>query len=425
MRRRRCALFGVAALCLLATGAAARGGAEDMYAAVGDRVVQVQIIDASSGSRAGLGSGFLVGEEGVLATNYHVIAALVYRPGQYRAKYRTREGLGGSLELLAIDVVRDLALLRTDTLAAPPLELEPGEPARGERLFSFGNPLDLGLTVVEGTFNGYLEQSLLRKIHFTGSINPGMSGGPTVNQHGRVVGINVSTAGNQVSFLVPAVHLAALLEHDAPAAGDWLEVVGAQLLTRQQEFTDRLLGEPLATATLGPFRVMGKLGAYLNCWGDTADQNDEIYARVYQSCGSTDRVFLNDTHFTGQLQFRHEWLRADGVGALRFYSFLEDHFEKTHLTMRAGEQDVTGYACETGLVDENGFRAVTAFCARGYKRLPGLYDTVFTASSLVSPGQALHTSLALSGMSYTNAVAVSRAYLLALRWNPDEGKADP
>ena len=420
MRRQWYAVFGAVALCLVATGAAARGGAEDMYAAIRDRVVQVQIIDVSSGSRAGLGSGFLVAEEGVLATNYHVISALVYRPEQYRAEYRTREGRGGTLELLAIDVVRDLALLRTDTLAAPPLELEPGEPARGERLFSFGNPLDLGLTVVEGTFNGYLEKSLLRKIHFTGSINPGMSGGPTVNERGRVVGINVATAGNQVSFLVPATHLATLLDHGAPPPGDWLQVVAAQLLTHQQEFTDRILGEPLATATLGPFQVTGKLGAYLNCWGDTAEQDDEIYQRVYQRCGSTDRVFLNDEHFTGQLQFRHEWFRADGVGALRFYSFLEDHFEKTRLTLRAGEQDVTGYACETGLVDENGFRAATAFCARGYKRLPGLYDTVFTATSLVSPGQALHTTLALSGMSYANAVAVSRAYLLALRWNPDE-----
>ncbi|HSH70947.1 MAG TPA: serine protease, partial [Deferrisomatales bacterium] len=253
MRRWRCAVFGAAALCLAATGVAARGGAEDMYAAVGDRVVQVQIIDVSSGSRAGLGSGFLVDAGGVLATNYHVIAHLVYRPGQYRAEYRTRDGLGGRLELLAVDVVRDLALLRADTLSAPPLELEPGEAARGERLFSFGNPLDLGLTVVEGTFNGYLEQSLLRKIHFTGSINPGMSGGPTVNARGRVVGINVSTAGNQVSFLVPAEHLAALVENRAQAPGDWLETVAAQLLAHQEGFAAHILAEPLVTATLGPF----------------------------------------------------------------------------------------------------------------------------------------------------------------------------
>jgi hypothetical protein len=392
-----------------------------MYAAVRDRVVQVQITDLSSGSRAGLGSGFLVGDGGLLATNYHVISSLVYRPAQYRAEFRTREDLAGSLELLAIDVVHDLALLRAADLSAPPLALEPNAPARGERLFAFGNPLDLGLTVVEGTFNGYLEKSLLRKIHFTGSINPGMSGGPTVNARGRVVGINVSTAGNQVSFLVPAAHLAALLAQRGPPPADWLAVVRTQLLARQEEFAARILGEPLVLTSLGPFQVPGEWGSYLNCWGDTSETDDEIYDKVYQACGTTDRVFLNDGHSTGQVRFRHEWFRADAVGAVRFYAFLEDHFEKAHVRMRAQEQDVTGYACEGGLVEEDGFRAATAFCAREYKRLPGLYDTVLTATSLVSPSQALHTTLALSGMSFANAVAVSRAYLEAIRWDPGEG----
>jgi hypothetical protein len=227
-----------------------------------------------------------------------------------------------------------------------------------------------------------------------------------------VVGINVATAGNQVSFLVPAGHLAALLHQGADAPGEWLDTVASQVLAHQRGFAARVLAEPLPTVPLGPFRVPGKLGRYLNCWGDTAEQDDLIYQLVYQGCRTTDRVYLNGDHFTGRLQFRHEWFRAADVGAVRFYGFLEDHFEKPHLKPRGDEQDVTNYRCETSLVEQDGFRAAVAFCARGYRRLPGLYDALFTATSLVAADQALHTTLALS-----------RAYLESLGWGP--GKASP
>ena len=53
-----------------------------------------------------------------------------------------------------------------------------GRLPKGERLYSMGNPLDLGFTIVEGTYNGPVERSYNERIHFSGAINPGMSGGP-------------------------------------------------------------------------------------------------------------------------------------------------------------------------------------------------------------------------------------------------------
>ena len=38
-----------------------------------------------------------------------------------------------------------------------------------------------------------------------------MSGGPTLNEAGEIIGINVATSGNEISFLVPAVHLSKIL----------------------------------------------------------------------------------------------------------------------------------------------------------------------------------------------------------------------
>ena len=63
-----------------------------------------------------------------------------------------------------------------------------GDVAHGARLYSIGNPHDLGISIVEGTHNGLLRHTLYPRIHFTGPINPGMSGGPTITPEGAVVG---------------------------------------------------------------------------------------------------------------------------------------------------------------------------------------------------------------------------------------------
>src|SRR5438046_9463079 len=77
-----------------------------------------------------------------------------------------------------------------------------------------GNPLDLGFTITEGIYNGLVEHSYNERIHFTGALNPGMSGGPAVTGEGNVIGVNVATrrGGQLVSFLVPARFAAALLQ---------------------------------------------------------------------------------------------------------------------------------------------------------------------------------------------------------------------
>ena len=66
---------------------------------------------------------------------------------------------------------------------------------------------------------GVVERSFYPSIFFSGSLNPGMSGGPTLDEQGRVMGINVATRldGQQVSFLVPAQYAIDLVARARPA----------------------------------------------------------------------------------------------------------------------------------------------------------------------------------------------------------------
>src|SRR5574338_1212032 len=179
-------------------------GSASVFRQFGNRVVKIEISENGSAAKASLGSGFYVSAAGDVITNYHVMSQVVHDPDRYDARIITAAGDTLGVTLLAIDVVHDLALVRASRPPAHWFALADATPEQGDRLFSLGHPLDLGLSIVEGTYNGLLRHTLYPKIHFTGSLNPGMSGGPTLAASGDVAGINVSTEGNQVSFLVPA-----------------------------------------------------------------------------------------------------------------------------------------------------------------------------------------------------------------------------
>ena len=195
------------------------GTGQHIYAQMRPRLLQVRTLLKTQDSQSSVGSGFLVTDQGHVITNYHVISEHALRPKQHRLVYATIDGQQGALRLLAFDVLHDLALLQVvDAKAlrdrgAVPFR-EPGQaPARGARVYSLGNPLDVGFAVTEGSYNGLVERSFLPILFFGGSLSSGMSGGPAVDEQGRLVGVNVAARrdGEQVSFLVPADAARALL----------------------------------------------------------------------------------------------------------------------------------------------------------------------------------------------------------------------
>ena len=105
----------------------------------------------------------------------------------------TVDGRQGALQLLAFDVIHDLALLRpvdpAPLAGRGAVALRPqDEPlARGARIFSMGNPLDVGFAVAEGNYNGPVERSFLETLFFGGSLSAGMSGGPALDDLHRTL----------------------------------------------------------------------------------------------------------------------------------------------------------------------------------------------------------------------------------------------
>ena len=399
------------------------GAAADLFRRYADRVPKVEVLEVSSGAKALTGSAFFVTDDGLLVTNYHVVARLVSDPDRYRVQLIDRDGSQRSADVLAVDVVHDLAVLETDskpgdrylTFAPPALD-------QGQRLYALGHPLELGISIVEGTYNGLLRHSLYPKIHFTGALNPGMSGGPTIDGGGRVVGVNVSTEGNEVSFLVPAEAVVTLLAKvEAPGfhpADDLTADVAAQLRAYQHGYLATLFAGRVPTTSLGGATLPTDPAPYFNCWADADHDPDAEYETVIHRCSTDDEVFLAEDHWSGVVEFQHEVLTSHGMAAARFYNVYQQAFSEGTDALDDGGDDVTDFRCRTRNLVQHGARWRTAFCIRAYTQLSGLYDVVFKAALLGRADTGVITQLTLSGVTYDNAIAVTRRFFGLVQWKP-------
>ncbi len=394
--------------------------AETLFSEYKDAVIQVRIIDKTSQSKSSIGSGFFVSSDGYIVSNYHVVSEWVLKPERYQIKYLLSNKQEGELTLIDVDVIHDLALLKADLKPEIHFDLLHRKLLQGEHLFSFGNPHDIGLSIVEGTYNGYIEKSLYKKIHFTGSVNPGMSGGPVVDRNGHVAGVNVSGAGNQLSFLVPKEYVQTLIEKrndQSPEKTDFLDSIREQILANQKGYMQEILKEPLKTIVMDGYSLPGDVGDFMKCWGGTEKREKMLYEQTYKICRTEDDIYLSMGQQTGVVEYEHDLYKARGLGKARFFALMEEILSMPKSAAYADEEMVTVYECQTGQVEHLGTKSKLVFCLREYKKFAGVYDAWMTSVVLAGNDEVLQTSLMLSGVSYENAVRFSQAYMEKVQWN--------
>jgi len=218
--------------------------AAQIYAAAQPSLLQVRTVVDTAGRAISVGSGFLVTTDGLGITNYHVVSQYALDPKSYHLEYVRPNGRNGALRLLAVDVADDLAVVRLEASHLPHLGFDPDAAALplGASVYALGNPLNRGFTIVGGTYSGFVERSYNERLQFTGALNPGMSGGPTVSGDGQVMGINeaVVTDGQLTSVLVPASKAVALLARARtsapPAVAQMRGAIEHQVLTWQSGY---------------------------------------------------------------------------------------------------------------------------------------------------------------------------------------------
>jgi serine protease Do len=188
---------------------------KDLTERFGEAVVMVQ-------TPGGLGSGFIINEDGYCVTNYHVIeretriAVVIYEQTEQELRRRRID----NVRIVALNPFIDLAMLQipkqTDVQLKFVYLAKEDKVRAGDPVFAIGNPQGLERSVSQGIvstrnrdFGG------LTYLQTTAEINPGNSGGPLFNLRGEVVGVtNMKQVFSEgLGFAIPVSYVKHFLEN--------------------------------------------------------------------------------------------------------------------------------------------------------------------------------------------------------------------
>lgn len=174
----------------------------------------ILLLDVSS---EGSGSGSVLDREGHILTNYHVIEEA------QEVGVTLFDGKTYDAKLVGADPNNDVAVIKIDAHRDVlfPIELGDSSDLRvGMRVFAIGNPFGLERTMTTGivsSLNRSLQvrgtRSIKSIIQIDAAVNPGNSGGPLLNSHGRLIGMNTAIASRNgqsagVGFAIPSTLIA-------------------------------------------------------------------------------------------------------------------------------------------------------------------------------------------------------------------------
>lgn len=164
------------------------------------------------GVQEGIGSGFIINNEGYILTNYHVIS------GAQEVRIIFNDSKAVNAKIINYDSIQDIAVVKVDGNVKVPGVVELGDSDKievGESVVAIGNPLgkefigtvtrgiisatNRGVEVEKGRTQSFLQTDA--------AINPGNSGGPLINTLGQVIGINTAKITEQgvegIGFSIP------------------------------------------------------------------------------------------------------------------------------------------------------------------------------------------------------------------------------
>jgi serine protease Do len=153
----------------------------------------------------GVGSGFIISDDGYVLTNAHVVE------GADEVTVTLTDRREFKAKVLGSDRRTDVAVLKVDGRGLPSVRIGDSNRIRaGEWVIAIGSPFNLENTVTAGIISAKSRDTgeYLPLIQSDVAVNPGNSGGPLINMRGEVIGINsqiatLSGAYNGISFAVP------------------------------------------------------------------------------------------------------------------------------------------------------------------------------------------------------------------------------
>jgi S1-C subfamily serine protease len=226
----------------------------------------------------GCGSGFVWHENGLVVTNFHVIA------DANRMQVTLQDGSSHIAELIGSAPEKDLAVLRLldppDDLVTLPLG-DSTELSVGRKVLAIGNPFGLDTTLTTGVVSALGREirapsgrRIRGVIQTDAAINPGNSGGPLLNSLGQLVGVNTaiyspSGASAGIGFAIPVNTVREVVPQLISYGRMLRPIMGVELASDRWRKRYGIEGLPIVRVYPGlPAAEAGLRGAWRSARGD-------------------------------------------------------------------------------------------------------------------------------------------------------------
>lgn len=383
-----------------------------LYEQIKASVFQIKSSISKDSPKTSYGSGFVVDKSGLLLTNFHVVSDAVVESDKYQVFLMDGEN-SLQAEVLAIDVTQDMALLKVDRQFDHTLVMASRLPFHGEPLFSIGIPEDLNMTLVRGIYNGVLESGPYSKIHMSSPINSGMSGGPTVNREGQVVGMNVSKLrdADSVSFSVPLASLQKFFDSQK-ARGfkpykDLRELAYEQLRNVQDRLTQDLLASMKKSKDVFGYMI-AKMPTYMRCWSNHLNEDQRYFKAFGEKCGLNDHAMLSAEEETGWFEVSFSVLDKKKMNRLQFFAQLNEWYVESQNNLSFMRKDwktpmFSSISCKTGRVkNKAGLEYKIETCLRGHTFFKDLYDAEVKWATMDRMKTGIVTQVSIRGFTFAH-----------------------
>jgi hypothetical protein len=341
---------------------------------------------------------------------------MLHRDTDHRLLVLGSKGQRFNAKIIAIDVAADLAVIQSD-LPLPGAVLKPHTAplTKGQKLHAFGKSKGNDFKVSVGSFKKNIPDGTVTELIFTGQLEPGMSGGPVLDDQGRLVGVNQSITVD-FPFESRLVSAAGVLKILAKAAHSPYANADMAIADMVQQYRDMATFEVDAITKpnkpkvwLGPFGVLTTDNICDHQLFSLADERFEIYRLKCQTFPGDAR---DGRMKLGAIEFRHYWMISPGGSAWRAAAASKYMMEYLRKVPEPESREQGAWNCQfTRHTNTNNLKIDVQTCSRPYLRIPGLLDYRVRAALEVTDHESMVSALEADGIDPQNMERLTLAWL--------------
>ena len=185
-------------------------------------------------------------------------------------------------------------------------------------------------------------------------------------------------------------------------------------MAHQALLTERFMQQGWRPSMHPRYAVPVPVDRFMRCWGSSQTSESGGLSHERTDCAMDTRIFVGE-FTTGSLRTSYQSYDGKTLGRLRFARRYGDLFAADSVDLLSSRHQ-TKPQCKEDYIERSGLPLRAVVCLRAYKKLPGLYDASVLVATVDHPTSGVQGRFDIEGVSYANAMKLTRHYLEAYGW---------